>query len=135
MAKKQKQKRRGGSRPGAGRKAKPDSEKWGYVTCSLRKETIAKARAGAASIYIGEFLQKHIDRYPLPTREEFLALENGDTSAPDPAARAAARAARAAARDERLARRYFALSKGEQKLVKAIQKQVKRDGARKVVPS
>jgi hypothetical protein len=138
MAKKLIKKRkngRGGSRLGAGRKGKPDKDAWGYVTCSLKKDTIKRLREGANSIYIGEFLQKHLDRYQVPTRAEFLALETleerPDPSlyvdplgpvAGDPAARAAARAE---ARAARRARHLAALMPGERKAVKEVIQKVK----------
>jgi hypothetical protein len=125
---------RGGSRLGAGRKGKPDKDAWGYVTCSLKKDTIKRLREGADSIYIGEFLQKHLDRYPVPTRAEFLALETleerPDPSlyvdplgvAGDPATRAAARAE---ARAARRARHLAALMPAERKAVKEVIQKVK----------
>lgn len=66
--------RRGGWRPGSGRPAKTDKEKWGQITCVLKRATIEQLRAGAASKHFGEFLQFHLDNHPLPSREVYLAL-------------------------------------------------------------
>jgi hypothetical protein len=41
----------------------------------MRIDTIERLRAGADSKHFGEFLQAHLDRYPPPTREQYLALE------------------------------------------------------------
>ena len=65
---------RGGFRPGSGRKPRTDKTHWGQITCILKKDTIEALRAGAASKHFGEFLQFHLDRYPLPRREIYLAL-------------------------------------------------------------
>ena len=70
----------GGHRPHAGRPFKVDKELWGQVTCILRRDTIEMLRAGAASNRFGEFLQEHLDRYPPPTREEYLMLQQGRNS-------------------------------------------------------
>lgn len=60
-------------RPG-GRPPKLDKEQWGQITCVLKHETIEKLRNGAGSKHFGEFLQWHLDRYPPPTRDEYLYL-------------------------------------------------------------
>jgi hypothetical protein len=70
----------GGYRPRAGRPFKVDKDQWGQVTCVLRHDTIDMLRAGAASNRFGEFLQEHLDRYPPPTRQEYLALQQGRSS-------------------------------------------------------
>lgn len=75
-----KEKSWGGHRPRAGRPFKVDKDQWGQVTCVLRHDTIEMLRAGAASNRFGEFLQEHLDRYPPPTREEYLALQQGRSS-------------------------------------------------------
>jgi hypothetical protein len=67
----------GGHRPRAGRPFKLDKDLWGQVTCVLRRDTIEMLKAGAASNRFGEFLQEHLDRYPPPTREEYLVLQKG----------------------------------------------------------
>jgi hypothetical protein len=64
----------GGPRSNSGRPRKTDKDRWGQITCVLRHDTIAQLRAGAAGRFFGEFLQQHLDRYPLPTREEYLSL-------------------------------------------------------------
>lgn len=69
-----KPKQRGGPRPGSGRPFKLDKAKWGQITCILKKETIAQLKAGADSKHFGDFLQFHLDRHPLPTREQYEAL-------------------------------------------------------------
>lgn len=69
-------KKQGGSRPGSGRPVKMDKDQWGKITCVLRKDTIEKLKSGAASKHFGDFLQWHLDRYPLPKREVYLALLN-----------------------------------------------------------
>lgn len=66
----------GGPRPGSGRPAKTDKADWGQITCVLKKETIQALKLGAASKHFGDFLQAHLDRYPLPSREEYLAILN-----------------------------------------------------------
>jgi hypothetical protein len=69
-------KRHGGARPGSGRPAKPDPENWIQVTCVLRKDTVQKLREGAGGKqkFFGSFLQFHLDRFPLPTHEEYEAM-------------------------------------------------------------
>jgi hypothetical protein len=51
---------------------------WGKVTCVLRLDTIAQLKAGVGSNaknpQFGQFLQRHLDRYPLPTYEQDQAL-------------------------------------------------------------
>jgi glycine/D-amino acid oxidase-like deaminating enzyme len=44
----------------------------------LRKDTIAKLKegCGGASKHFGQFLQDHLDRYPLPDRETYLFRQN-----------------------------------------------------------
>lgn len=64
----------GGARRHSGRPPKIDKEKFGQITCVLRQDTIDRLREGADSRRFGEFLQDHLDRYPLPTRENYLAL-------------------------------------------------------------
>lgn len=72
-------KRHGGARPGSGRPAKPDPENWVQVTCVLRKDTVQKLREGAGGKqkFFGGFLQFHLDRFPLPTHEEYEAMRQG----------------------------------------------------------
>ena len=64
----------GGARSGSGRPRKLDKDKWGQITCVLRHDTIARLKAGAESRFFGDFLQHHLDRYPLPTRAQYLAI-------------------------------------------------------------
>jgi hypothetical protein len=64
---------RGGARPNSGRPRK-DPNIWGQITCVLRRDTIQKLKdgCGGASKHFGQFLQDHLDRYPLPSRETYL---------------------------------------------------------------
>jgi hypothetical protein len=57
-----------------GRPPKADKEQWIQVTCVLRKDTVESLRAGADSKHFGEFLQAHLNRYPPPSREQYLSL-------------------------------------------------------------
>jgi len=43
------------------------------VTVSLRRNTVAALKAGAGNAKFGQFLQDHLDRYPPPSRNEYLA--------------------------------------------------------------
>jgi hypothetical protein len=56
-----------------GRPEKLDKQLYGQITCVLRKETIQQLKAGAKSRFIGEYLQSHLDRYPLPTHEQYVS--------------------------------------------------------------
>jgi hypothetical protein len=56
-----------------GRPEKMDKDLYGTITCVLRKDTIEQLRAGSKSRFIGEYLQAHLDRHPLPTHEQYLA--------------------------------------------------------------
>jgi hypothetical protein len=64
---------RGGARPNSGRPRK-DPLVWGQITCVLRRDTIEKLKAGCggASKHFGQFLQDHLDEYPLPSRDLYL---------------------------------------------------------------
>jgi hypothetical protein len=73
----------GGPRPGSGRPPKPDRDKWGQVTCVLRRDTIERLRESATppdaplTKYFGEYLQWHLDQYPpldWATWQAFLAV-------------------------------------------------------------
>jgi hypothetical protein len=64
---------RGGARPNSGRHPKIDKELWGKITCILKKETIARLHTEGGE-YFGEYLQHHLERYPLPSRAEYRAL-------------------------------------------------------------
>jgi hypothetical protein len=65
----------GGARTHAGRPPKLDRENWGRVTCILRKDTIDRLREGSDNgRFFGEFLQFHLDRFPLPTRTQYLSI-------------------------------------------------------------
>lgn len=61
-------------RPLGGRPPKVNKDLWGQITCVLRKDTIQRLREGADSVHFGEFLQHHLDRYPVPNREQFLSM-------------------------------------------------------------
>lgn len=71
-------KRRGGPRPNSGRPPKQDKDNYVQVTCVLRKDTVAalKAGAGGKEKFFGQFLQFHLDRFPVPTNEEYLAIRD-----------------------------------------------------------
>jgi len=73
MESKTKQHNRGGARANAGR-PKKDEAIWGKINCVLRKDTIQALRAGCGGKHkhFGEFLQDHLDEYPLPDRETYL---------------------------------------------------------------
>jgi len=64
---------RGGARPNSGRRPKENKELWGKITCILKKETIARLQT-EGGIYFGEYLQHHLERYPLPSRAEYQAI-------------------------------------------------------------
>jgi hypothetical protein len=64
---------RGGARPNSGRRPKIDKELWGKITCILKKETIQRLHTEGGE-YFGEYLQHHLERYPLPSRAEYRAL-------------------------------------------------------------
>ncbi len=65
---------RGGKRPGSGRPAKVDKDKWVEANVRLRRDTVQRLREGAGSKLFGKFLQEHLDRNPPPSREEYLRL-------------------------------------------------------------
>jgi hypothetical protein len=62
----------GGARKKSGRPPKQDKDLWKQVTCLLRKDTIAKLHAEAGGRF-GKYLQDHLDRHPLPSREDYEA--------------------------------------------------------------
>jgi hypothetical protein len=64
---------RGGARPNSGRRPKINKELWGKITCILKKETIQRLHTEGGE-YFGEYLQHHLERYPLPSRAEYRAL-------------------------------------------------------------
>lgn len=74
MQTKRKAKKRGGPRPNSGRPPKADKDKWVEANVQLRRDTVERLRAGAGSKLFGKFLQEHLDRHPVPTREEYLRL-------------------------------------------------------------
>lgn len=65
---------RGGARPGAGRHADPQNKAKVQLSCHLRKDTVAALRAAAGSRFVGDVLQWHLDRNPIPNRETYLAF-------------------------------------------------------------
>jgi hypothetical protein len=70
--------RRGGSRPNAGRKPwKDDRQEWGRLYCTIKLATINALREAAASTAVGELLQWHLDRHPIPTRQQYLDIVHG----------------------------------------------------------
>jgi hypothetical protein len=70
---------RGGARPNSGRRPKIDKELWGKITCILKKETIQRLHTEGGE-YFGEYLQYHLERYPLPSRAEYQMLMIGRRS-------------------------------------------------------
>jgi hypothetical protein len=89
-----KPKPRGGKREGSGRPPKPDKRRkignksilqpgWAQLTVTLRQDTVDKLRAGAGSLFVGDFLQFHLDRNPLPTNDEYLEYKANLKLAPD----------------------------------------------------
>lgn len=58
---------------GRGRPPKPDKEFLVQATVRLRRDTIQLLRDAAGSARFGEFLQKHLDRYP-PKRTSALSV-------------------------------------------------------------
>ena len=62
-----------------GRPQKIDKDLYGQVTCVLRLDTIERLKDGADSKHFGEYLQHHLDRYPPPSRAQYLALTQGQT--------------------------------------------------------
>jgi hypothetical protein len=62
------------SRHPGGRPPKLNKEEWSQVTCVMKKTTIEKLRTAAGSKHFGSLLQFHLERYPPPTREQYLAL-------------------------------------------------------------
>lgn len=52
------------------------------VTCVLRRDTVDKLKEGAGGKhkFFGSFLQFHLDRFPIPTHEEYLAMRDGKQS-------------------------------------------------------
>ena len=75
----QEKKSRGGARPNSGRPRKVNPEDYIQVTCVLRKDTVdqLKAGAGGKQKFFGAFLQFHLDRFPIPSHEEYLAMRDG----------------------------------------------------------
>lgn len=73
----------GGARHNAGRPQKENKGKWGKITCVLRLDTIAQLKAGVGSKadnpQFGTFLQRHLDRFPLPSFEQDQALQKKRT--------------------------------------------------------
>jgi hypothetical protein len=67
---------RGGPRANSGRPRKPENM---LVTVSLHRNTVAALKAGAASEHFGAFLQEHLNRYPPPSRQEYLARTNTES--------------------------------------------------------
>jgi hypothetical protein len=69
---------RGGARPNSGRPKKPNPEDYIQVTCVLRRDTVEKLKEGAGGKqkFFGGFLQFHLDRFPIPTHEEYMAMRN-----------------------------------------------------------
>jgi hypothetical protein len=73
---------KGGFRKGSGRPRgklrKSTDSNYVQVTTLLRKDTLAQLRAatGGGQRFFGEVLQWQLDRCPIPTHEEYLAIKN-----------------------------------------------------------
>ena len=64
-----------------GRPVKPDKHLYAQVTCILRRDTINQMRAlSKSNRFFGEVLQDHLDRYPLPTRQEHRDMQRWEES-------------------------------------------------------
>jgi len=106
------------ARPGAGRKPKLHKEDWGQITCVLRLDTIRALKEGAASNRFGEFLQAHLDRYPLPTRLEYLVAREHPrvfTTYPSAAKRSNQFLDKLSGEDRKFLKEYIKLRKQEAK--------------------
>jgi hypothetical protein len=66
----------GGPRQNSGRPRKEDQDNYTQITCVLRNDTVAKLRAGGGKFF-GSFLQSHLDRFQLPTHEDYVAMKDG----------------------------------------------------------
>jgi hypothetical protein len=68
----------GGAREGSGRPRKENPDDYVQITCVLRKDTVEKLRAGAGGghKFFGGFLQWTLDRYPIATHDEYLAMRD-----------------------------------------------------------
>ena len=66
----------GGARPNAGRPPKVNPDDFVQINCVLRKDTVDQLRAGAGNKLFGHYLQFHLDRFPLPSHQEYLAMKN-----------------------------------------------------------
>jgi hypothetical protein len=67
----------GGHRPNSGRPRKLDEDNYTQVTIVLRNDTVDALRSGAGSKFFGRFLQSHLDRFPLPSHEHYVAMMEG----------------------------------------------------------
>lgn len=106
------------ARPKAGRKPKPNKEDWGQITCVLRLETIRALREGAGSNRFGEFLQAHLDRYPLPTKEEYSVASKHPkviVTYPSAAKHADRRLEKLSPEDRKFLKEYIKLAKQDSK--------------------
>ena len=106
------------ARPNAGRKPKPHKEDWGQITCVLRLDTIRALKEGAGSNRFGEFLQAHLDRYPLPSRLEYLAVREQTrvfTTYPSPAKRSNHSLDQLSPKDRKFLKEYIKLQKQDSK--------------------
>jgi hypothetical protein len=124
---KRKDKGWGGARVGAGRAGKPDPENWAQVCWFMRKDTIAALKAAAGSGNFGQFLQDHLDKFPIQgsvpsesEREEAIRRRLD---------REAARFAKLPPADQKMQKH---IAKG---IAKLFSRKAKRDQPRKTVPS
>jgi hypothetical protein len=63
----------GGARPHAGRPPKENKADFVTVCCVLRRDTVDQLRNHGRRRLFGPYLQWVLDRYPLPTEEEYQA--------------------------------------------------------------
>lgn len=61
-------------RPVLNKKGEPLSRltaEWTQLTVTLRRDTVERLRAGAGKLFVGDFLQFHLDYYPILSHEEY----------------------------------------------------------------
>ena len=85
--------KRGGPRPNSGRPPKLDKDQWVEANVRLRRDTVERLREGAGSKLFGKFLQEHLDRFPPPSRAQYLASAESYRKFRTPASELAARRA------------------------------------------
>jgi hypothetical protein len=125
--------KRGGPRPGSGRPPKLDKVEWKQISVFLRKKTIERLREGAGGKFFGQLLQEHLDRYPPPTRAQYLSPKRSHVwertyeETRDQWERDLEKQERAQARREKLLNSNDPITKG----LLAIMKEEEREAAKK----